>query len=151
MVQPVTFPSFRVTSLKYLCPMRVFKSSLFSAFSAVALLATWLGVVGLEVTHQWGHLVAGCSHHDHHGVHAHHHAECTTWEGPHEDTQLDSHEHVCDLCEWQWLPVGEAPSRTIVDTRPEWRVALTMGEVTTQRSVSPCTEAHSQRGPPTRG
>ena len=131
--------------------MRGHGSSLFSMSSAVVLLATWLGVVGLEVTHQWGHLVAGCSHHEHHGVHAHHHAECTTWEGPHDDTQLDSHQHVCDMCEWQWLPVGETPCKTSVDAHPEWRVALKVGEVATQRLASPCTEAHGQRGPPARG
>jgi len=131
--------------------MRVFVSNSLSALSAVVLLATWLGVVGLEVTHQWGHLVAGCSHHEHHGVHVHHHAECTTWEGPHEDTQLDTQQQVCDLCEWQWMPVSEAPGKTSIDARPEWRVALTMGEVATQRLASSCEDAHGQRGPPARG
>ena len=131
--------------------MRAQRPSKTSLLSAVSLMATWLGVVGLEVTHQWGHLVAGCNHHDHHGVHAHHHAECTTWEGPHEDTQLDSHQHVCDMCEWQWLPVGEAPGKTSIDAHPELRVALTIGEVASQRLTSLRTEAHGRRGPPAQG
>ena len=131
--------------------MRTQRSSKTPLLSAVILMATWLGVVGLEVTHQWGHLVAGCSHHEHHGVHALHHAECTTWEGPHEDTQLDSHQHVCDMCEWQWLPVGEAPAKASIDAYPELRVALTIGEVASQRLTSLRTEAHGRRGPPAQG
>jgi hypothetical protein len=61
------------------------------------------------------------------------------------------HEHMCDMCEWQWLPVGEAPCKTGIDARPEWRVALTVGEVATQCLASQCMEAHGQRGPPARG
>ena len=139
------------TTLNYLWSMRLFGSSTLSVVSAVSLLATWLVVVGLEVTHQWGHLVAGCSHHEHHGVHAHHHADCTTWEGPHESSHLDSHEHVCDVCKWQWLPVGEAKGKMGIDVGPEWTVALTMGEVVAQGLTSPHGEAHAQRGPPARG
>ena len=131
--------------------MRTQRPSKTPLLSAVILMATWLGVVGLEVTHQWGHLVAGCSHHEHHGVHALHHAECTTWEGPHEDTQLDSHQHVCDMCEWQWLPVGEAPAKASIDAYPELRVALTIGEAASQRLTSLRTEAHGRRGPPAQG
>ena len=131
--------------------MRRYGSSLFSMSSAVVLLATWLGVLGLEITHQWGHLLEGCRHPNHHGASAHFHAHCATSEGPHDGTQLDTRQQVCDLCEWQWMPVSEAPGKPNIDAHPEWRVALTMGEVATQRLTSPYEEAHSQRGPPARG
>lgn len=123
----------------------------FQTFSAFALLVTWLGVVGLEISHQMGHLLAGCSHHEHHGVPARHHAECKSWEGPHEDTQLSTHQHVCDMCEWQWLPQGEIPDTPCSNVGREWKVPIQIGETAPVCLASPCTEAHGRRGPPARG
>lgn len=79
----------------------------FNQVAAHSLLLVWLGVVGLEVHHQWGHVVAGCSHHHHHGSPIHEHEHCLDWQGPHKGTQWDHHEHLCTLCEWEFLPLAK--------------------------------------------
>ena len=68
--------------------------------AALILLATWSSVVGLEIVHQAGHLVSGCTHHEHHGQH--HHEACGAWDGPHEGDHLLAHQHVCEICEWMF-------------------------------------------------
>ena len=83
--------------------------SLTSVCSAVFFMGIWTALTALQFGHQLGHVVSGCSHHAHHGVHAHHHASCTVWEGTHEDTQLSAHLHVCELCGWDWAPESHRP------------------------------------------
>ena len=77
--------------------------------AAVLFLGIWTALTALQFGHQLGHVVSGCSHHEHHGVHAHHHASCAVWEGTHDDTQLSEHLHVCEVCGWDWAPEGPQP------------------------------------------
>ena len=116
--------------------------------SAFALLATWSLVVGLEVMHQVGHMVSGCSHHAHHGKHAHHHEGCSTWEGPHDDTRLVRHEHVCELCDWTFSL--EVPPLTLEASRPwqTWRAERGIGEVTPGHAQQLLWTTTGRRGPP---
>lgn len=119
--------------------------------AAYALLAIWSLVVGLEFMHQVGHMVSGCSHHDHHGEHAHHHVGCSTWEGPHEESRLVQHEHVCELCDWTFSL--EVPPLTL-ETSTAWQTW------TAERGIGEVNPGHAQqlfwtttgrRGPPHRG
>ena len=119
--------------------------------SAFALLATWSLVVGLEFMHQVGHMVSGCSHHAHHGEHAHHHEGCSTWEGPHDDTRLVRHEHVCELCDWTFSQ--EVPPLTLEASRAwqTWRAERGIGEVTPGQTQQLFWTTTGRRGPPHRG
>lgn len=137
--------------LKYLCGMRLGRLSMWPVFSSALLLATWLGVFGLEVTHQLGHLFAGCGHHEHHGVHLDHHAGCNTWDGPHEDVEFDQHLHMCEMCDWRWLPLGESPKKKHPKSCPDWQLLLTIGEHESTGVESQKIRAHGRRGPPARG
>ncbi|MGB1056982.1 MAG: hypothetical protein ACPGYM_08610 [Flavobacteriales bacterium] len=83
---------------------------LISTCAAVFFMGIWTVLTVLQFGHQLGHVVSGCSHHAHHGVHAHHHASCTVWEGTHEDTQFSEHLHVCEVCGWDWAPEGPHPA-----------------------------------------
>lgn len=83
------------------------RSQHFPKQAALLLLAVWVGVVGLEVGHQLGHVLAGCNHHHHHGEHADHHPECQDWGGPHEEDQWIGHEHMCELCDWMFSPLAD--------------------------------------------
>ena len=80
-----------------------------SVCAAVFFLGIWTAWTALQFGHQLGHVLSGCSHHAHHGVHAHHHASCAVWEGAHDDTQLSEHLHVCEVCGWDWAPEGPQP------------------------------------------
>lgn len=82
---------------------------LISVCVAVFFLGIWTALTALQFGHQLGHIVSGCSHHAHHGVHAHHHASCTLWEGAHDDTQLSDYKHLCEMCAWDWVPEGPQP------------------------------------------
>ena len=101
--------------------------SQFSFFLSTLLLAIWLGAFGLEVTHEFGHLLSGCGHHEHRGVHMAHHGKCNTWDGPHEDVEFDEHLHMCVMCDWQWLPLGESSEKELPKSCPECWVSLTIG------------------------
>lgn len=131
--------------------MRLGRFSLFPVFSSTLLLAIWLAAFGLEVTHQFGHLLSGCGHHAHHGVHMVHHGQCNTWDGPHEDVGFDEHLHMCDMCDWQWLPLGESPEKEPPRSCPECRVTLTIGEPESEKIASDRIRANGRRGPPVRG
>ena len=123
-------------------------TSTMTRFAAYVLLATWSMVVGLEFMHQVGHMVSGCAHHAHHGEHAHHHAGCSTWDGPHDETRLVQHEHVCELCDWTFsleVPpmVWEAPQ-----TLQDWNCARGIGEVTRGHVQHAFWTTTGRRGPP---
>ena len=116
--------------------------------AACALLATWSLVVGLEFMHQVGHMVSGCSHHDHHGEHAHHHEGCSTWEGPHDDARLVQHEHVCELCDWTFsleVPPLKWEASRVWQT---WRAERGIGEVTPGHATQLFWTTTGRRGPP---
>ena len=122
-----------------------------SRLAAIALLGTWSLVVGLEFMHQVGHMVSGCSHHDHHGEHAHHHEGCSTWSGPHKETHFVQHEHVCELCDWMFsfeVPplIWKAP-----ETLQEWNGVRGVGEVTPGHVRHAFWMTTGRRGPPQRG
>lgn len=80
-----------------------------SVCAAVFFMGIWTALTAMQFGHQLGHVVSGCSHHAHHRVHAHHHASCTVWEGPHADTQFSEHLHVCEVCGWDWAPESPQP------------------------------------------
>lgn len=116
--------------------------------AAYALLATWSLVVGLEFMHQVGHMVSGCSHQDHHGEHAHHHEGCSSWEGPHDDSRLVQHEHVCELCDW--TSSLEVPPLTWEAPKAwqTWRAERGIGEVTPGHAKQLFCTTTGRRGPP---
>lgn len=80
-----------------------------SVCAAVFFMGIWTALTALQFGHQLGHVVSGCSHHAHHGVHAHHHTSCAAWEGAHDNTQFSAHLHVCEVCGWDWVPEGPQP------------------------------------------
>ena len=123
-------------------------TSTMKRFAAYVLLATWSLVVGLEFTHQVGHMVSGCAHHAHHGEHAHQHEGCSTWDGPHDETRLVQHEHVCELCDWTFsleVPpaVLEAPKALL-----DWNCVRGTGEVTRGHAQIAFWTTTGRRGPP---
>ena len=115
---------------------------------ALALLSTWSLVVGLEFMHQVGHMVSGCSHHAHHGEHAHQHEGCSTWEGPHDDSRLGQHEHVCELCDWMFSL--EVPPLTWEASKgwQTWTAERGIGEVTPGHAKQLFWTTTGRRGPP---
>ena len=129
-------------------PKHIFTTTRCSAF---ALLATWSLVVGLEFMHQVGHMVSGCSHHAHHGEHAHQHEGCSTWEGPHDDSRLVQHEHVCELCDWTFSL--EVPPLTLEASKTwqTWRAERGIGDVTPGHAQQLFWTTTGRRGPPHRG
>ena len=86
--------------------------------AALILLATWSSVVGLEFVHQAGHLVSGCTHHEHHGQH--HHEACGAWDGPHESDHLLAHQHVCEICEWMFSHLTTLVKQRQPQEAKEW-------------------------------
>ena len=119
--------------------------------SAFALLATWSLVVGLEFMHQVGHMVSGCSHHAHHGEYAHHHEGCSTWEGPHDDTRLVRHEHVCELCDWTFSQEVPPLTSEASNAWQTWLAERGIGEVTPGHAQQLFWTTTGRRGPPHRG
>ena len=119
--------------------------------AAYALLATWSLVVGLEFMHQVGHMVSGCSHHDHHGEHAHHHEGCSTWEGPHKESRLVQHEHVCELCDWTFLQEVPPLTSEAPNAWQTWPAERGIGEVTQGHAEQLFWTTTGRRGPPHRG
>ena len=111
----------------------------------------WTVLAVLQFGHQLGHVVSGCSHHAHHGVHAHHHASCTVWEGVQEEAQFSEHVHVCDVCGWDWAP--ESP-QTASEDPDSWNEHEAHPEVwpELQASVLPHERlTEPDRGPPAVG
>ena len=119
-----------------------------ASLSAFALLSTWSLVVGLEFMHQVGHMVSGCSHHVHHGKHAHHQEGCSIWAGPHDETRLVQHEHVCELCDWTFSL--EVPPMTMEASKAWqiWPCAPGTGEVTPGHTLQAFWTTTGRRGPP---
>jgi hypothetical protein len=102
-----TFLTLRFAVWPNFTSVIVFRPTCCIRFSAIALLSVWVAVMGLEVTHQFGHVVAGCTHHHHHGEHAHHHVDCQVWSGSHEADHVAGHEHQCELCDWMFSPLAK--------------------------------------------
>ena len=120
-------------------------------FSAFVLLATWSLLAGLEFMHQVGHMVSGCSHHAHHGEYAHHHEGCSTWEGPHDDTRLVRHEHVCELCDWTFSQEVPPLTSEASNAWQTWLAERGIGEVTPGHAQQLFWTTTGRRGPPHRG
>ena len=122
-----------------------------SLCAAVLFLGIWTALTALQFGHQLGHVVSGCSHHEHHGVHAHHHASCAVWEGTHDDTQLSGHLHVCEVCGWDWAPEGPQPDfdgpRALLahEAQPQGWPVLQAAVLPHERLTEP------DRGPPALG
>jgi len=137
--------------MAYLCvPMiaqfNTYKRSLFAG----TLLSVWALVIGLEVHHQFGHVVAGCNHHHHHGHHAHHHDGCTEWSGTHAEDHWLVDEHACTICGWDFSPVQGGSIRLEGNAKGAVHACALSG--------CPCPGFHaatwqtswSERGPPAR-
>ncbi|MGB0196182.1 MAG: hypothetical protein ACPGOX_08950 [Flavobacteriales bacterium] len=120
----------------------------FTLVSAVTLLTVWVAVMGLEVTHQFGHLVAGCTHHHHHGEHAHHHEGCQDWSGPHEADHIDSHEHQCALCDWMFSPLANPFVHGEDECQLHVWLQRSLGQIEAGHRTPLWATACGRRGPP---
>lgn len=128
--------------------MQRLPTSFFSVLSAQALLVVWTGVVGLEVVHQFGHLVAGCSHHHHHGEAGHHHEAGLEWGGLHEADHVLAHEHMCELCDWLFSPLAGPVVQTARLGKIAWHPLRPAGMPQARKARPFWGTASGKRGPP---